>query len=285
MRPAGPVAVVGAGTMGGGIAALALGHGLPVVLVDSDAAVLAAADARIRGQLRHGQLLGALPADRPPGTLTAAADVAAVAGATAVIEAVTERPDAKRAVLAAAAAAVPRGTPLISTTSGIPVDELAAGLPRPEDLLATHFMNPAYLIDMVELVRGPRTGDAAFAAATALLAALGRRGVTVADAPGFVTSRLLHAMINDAARIVEEGVASAAEVDALLQGCLGHRTGPLRTADLIGLDNLVDSLRALHERTGEERYRPAAALLGKVAAGELGQKSGRGFHDYREVRS
>ncbi len=279
----GPVAVVGAGTMGGGIATLVLGHGHPVVLVDTDPAALAAAPDRIRGQLRHGQLLGALPADRPQGTLTAAAEVGP--GAVAVIEAVTEDVRTKRAVLAAAAAAVPPGTPLISTTSGIPVDELAAGLPRPEDLLATHFMNPAYLIAMVEVVRGPRTGDRAFDAAAALLAALGRRPVVVADAPGFVTSRLLHAMINDAARLVDEGVAGADEVDALLEGCLGHRTGPLRTADLIGLDNLVDSLRALHERTGEERYRPAGALLRKVAAGELGRKSGRGFHDYREVRS
>lgn len=285
MTAAGPVAVVGAGTMGGGIATLVLGHGRPVVLVDSDAAALAAARARIRVQLRHGQLLGALPADRPRGTLTTTTEVAGLAGTAAVIEAVTEQPATKRAVLAAAAAAVPPGTPLISTTSGIPVDELAGGLPRPEDLLATHFMNPAYLIDMVELVRGPRTGDTAFTAAGALLTALGRRSVVVRDAPGFVTSRLLHAMINDAARIVEEGVATADEVDTLLQGCLGHRTGPLRTADLIGLDNLVDSLRALHRRTGEERYRPAGALLRKVAAGELGQKSGRGFHDYREVRS
>jgi methoxymalonate biosynthesis protein len=282
---AGPVAVVGAGTMGGGIATLVLGHGRPVVLVDSDAAALAAAPARIRGQLRHGQLLGTLPADRPSGTLTTTTGVAGLAGTAAVIEAVTEQLATKRAVLAAAAAAVPPGTPLISTTSGIPVDDLAGGLARPEDLLATHFMNPAYLIDMVELVRGPRTGDTAFTAAGALLTALGRRSVVVRDAPGFVTSRLLHAMINDAARIVEEGVATADEVDTLLQGCLGHRTGPLRTADLIGLDNLVDSLRELHRRTGEERYRPAAALLGKVAAGELGRKAGRGFHDYREVRS
>ena len=285
MTAAGPVAVVGAGTMGCGIATLVVGHGIPAVLVDVDPAALAAAPARVRGQLRHAQLLAALPADRPPGTLTTAAGSAGLAGAAAVVEAVTEDADRKRAALAAAAAVVPPGTPLISTTSGIPVDELAAGLPRPEDLLATHFMNPAYLIDMVELVRGPRTGDAAYAAAGRLLAALGRRAVAVRDAPGFVTSRLLHAMLNDAARIVEEGVATADEVDTLLQGCLGHRTGPLRTADLIGLDNLVDSLRALHARTGEERYRPAGALLRKVAAGELGQKSGRGFHDYGEVRS
>lgn len=279
----GPVAVVGAGTMGAGIATLVLGHGLDVALVDTDPAALAAAADRVRGQLRHGRLLGTLPDDRPQGTLTVAAAVGP--GAVAVVEAVTEDAGTKRAVLAAATAAVPPGTPLVSTTSGIPVDELAAGLPRPADLLAVHFMNPAYLIDMVEVVRGPRTGDRAFAAAAALLAGLGRRAVVVADAPGFVTSRLLHAMLNDAARLVGEGVAGADDVDRLLEGCLGHRTGPLRTADLIGLDNLVDSLRALHERTGEERYRPAGALLRKVAAGELGRKSGRGFHDYREGRT
>lgn len=284
--PAGAtVAVVGAGTMGGGIATLVLGHGIPVVLVDLDTATLAAAEARIGGQLRHAQLLAALPGDRAAGTLRTTTAIADVAGAAAVVEAVTEHPGRKREVLAGVAAVVPPGTPLISNTSGIPIDELAAGLPRPEDLLGTHFMNPSYLIDMVEVIRGPRTGDAAFAAAEALLATLGRRGVVVRDAPGFVTSRLLHAMINDAARIVEEGVATAAEVDTLMQGCLGHRTGPLRTADLIGLDNLVDSLRALHHRTGEERYRPAGALLRKVAAGELGDKSGRGFHDYGEGAS
>ena len=279
------VAVVGAGTMGGGIATLVLGYGIPVVLVDVDSATLAAAEARIGQQLRHAHLLAALPADRAKGTLTTTTEVADVAGAGAVVEAVTEHPGRKREVLAGATAVVPPGTPLISTTSGIPIDELADGLARPGDLLGTHFMNPTYLIDMVELIRGPRTGEAAFAAAEALLASLGRRSVLVVDAPGFVTSRLLHAMINDAARIVDEGLATADEVDTLMQGCLGHRTGPLRTADLIGLDNLVDSLEALHQRTGEERYRPAGSLLRKVAAGELGHKSGRGFHDYRKVLS
>ena len=282
--PAGAkVAVVGAGTMGGGIATLVLGYGIPVLLVDVDTATLAAAEARIGQQLRHAHLLAALPADRAPGPLTTT--TADVAGAAAVVEAVTEHPGRKREVLAGAAAVVAPGTPLISTTSGIPIDELAGGLPHPDDLLGTHFMNPTYLIDMVELIRGPRTGEAAFATAEALLGTLGRRSVVVGDAPGFVTSRLLHAMINDAARIVEEGVATAEEVDTLMQGCLGHRTGPLRTADLIGLDNLVDSLEALHQRTGEERYRPAGSLLRKVAAGELGHKSGRGFHDYRKVLS
>jgi len=109
--------------------------------------------------------------------------------------------------------------------------------------------------------------------------------VIVGDAPGFVTSRLLHPMINDAVRIVGEGIADADTVDTLMRGCLGHPTGPLRTADLIGLDNLVDSLIALHERTGDERFRPCELLLEKVDCGQLGRKTGRGFYEYERALS
>jgi methoxymalonate biosynthesis protein len=144
-------------------------------------------------------------------------------------------------------------------------------------------MNPPYLIRAVEVVRGPRTDQRTLDTLHGLLAVLRRESVVVADAPGFVTSRLLHPMINDAARVVQEGTASAEDVDALMVGCLGHATGPLRTADMIGLDNLVDSLRVLHERTGDERCRPCDLLLEKVAAGDHGRKSGRGFFTYERT--
>jgi methoxymalonate biosynthesis protein len=276
------LAILGAGVMGSGIAALALGHGMPVVLLDVDRGALDRAHARIAQQLRHAALLSALPAGRAPGELV-------VGGspwdATVVIEAVTERRDAKIPALVKVARLVPPRTPLISNTSGIPIDELAAELPRPEDLVGTHFMNPPYLIPMVEVVRGPRTGEHAIAGARRLLAALGRRVVVVGDTPGFVTSRLLHPMINDAVRLLACGTATADGIDSLMQGCLGHPTGPLRTADLIGLDNLVDALTALFERTGDERCRPAELLLDKVHAGDLGRKTGRGFYDYGGVPS
>jgi methoxymalonate biosynthesis protein len=123
------------------------------------------------------------------------------------------------------------------------------------------------------------------AAVTALLTALGRLSLVVRDSPGFVINRLLHPLINVAAKVVEEGVASPEVVDGLLEGCLGHSTGPLRTGDLIGLDNLVDSLNVLYDRTGEESCRPCAGLLEKVSAGYLGRKSGRGFYDYGKVTS
>jgi methoxymalonate biosynthesis protein len=228
--------------------------------------------------------MGVLPAGGASGELVTATSVDAVAGATAVIEAITEAKDLKAKVLAEVSAVVRPGTPLISNTSSIPIDELADAVPRPAELIGTHFMNPPYLIRTVEVIRGARTGEDTLAGVQSLLGVLGRTGVVVRDAPGFVTSRVLHPMINDAAKVVQEGTATAEAVDALMQDCLGHATGPLRTADLIGLDNLVDSLWVLHERTGDEGCRPCDLLLELVRAGDHGRKSGRGFYEYEGVR-
>ena len=279
------IAVIGGGVMGTNIAALAIGHGVPVVLVEVDDAALARAEQTVRQKLRHAQLMGALPEGRQPGDFTQSLSAGAAAGATTVIEAVTELPETKAKVLAEVSAAVSPGTLLISNTSCIPIDEMAGAVARPDELVGVHFMNPAYLIKMVEVIRGPRTSDATMVAVTELLTALGRQSLVVNDSPGFVINRLLHPLINIAAKVVDEGVASPEVVDGLLEGCLGHATGPLRTADLIGLDNLVDSLNVLYDRTGEESCLPCEGLLEKVRAGHLGRKNGRGFYDYRKVAS
>ncbi|MER5494444.1 3-hydroxyacyl-CoA dehydrogenase family protein [Streptomyces sp. NPDC002454] len=279
-EPSHALTVLGAGVMGVGITVLALGHGLPVHLVDLDRERLDRARERIDGELRLAALMAALPEGTPTGTLVTGTSLKAAAGATAVIEAVTENARTKSDVLAEVSALVRPGTPLVTNTSSIPVDELAGALERPEELVGTHFMNPPYLIGTAEVIRGSRTGESTMAAAVALLGALRRKAVVVRDAPGFVTSRILHPMINDAARVVQAGTATAEDVDALMQGCLGHPTGPLRTADLIGIDNLVDSLTVLHERTGDDGCRPSELLLRLVREGRLGRKSGRGFYDY-----
>ncbi|HEX6344384.1 3-hydroxyacyl-CoA dehydrogenase family protein [Umezawaea sp.] len=282
-----PLVVVGAGVMGTGITTLALVHGVPVTLVDVDRAVLDRAETAITRNLRTATLLGAAPSDTTPGpltTVTSLADALSGPAPVAVIEAVVEDPATKAAVLAQVSSAVSAGTPIISNTSSIPVDELAAAVTRPADLLGTHFMNPAYLITTVEVVPGPRTAADVVSSAKKLLGELRRTPIVVRDSPGFVTSRLLHPMINDAARLVQEGVASAEDVDALMRGCLGHPTGPLRTADLIGIDNLVDALDVLHRRIGDERSRPCELLLEKVRDGHHGRKSGRGFYDYEEAQ-
>ncbi|MFG3055734.1 3-hydroxyacyl-CoA dehydrogenase family protein [Kitasatospora sp. NPDC048239] len=274
------IAVLGAGVMGTGIATLAVGHGLPVTLVDVDPDVVAQAPGKVRAQLRLAQLTGRLARDRTPGELTATTELAAIAEATVVIEAVTELADLKSEVLRAAAAVVAPGTLLVSNTSAVPIDEQAAALERPQDLVGIHFMNPPYMIRTVEVIRGPRSGDAAVAATLDLLAALDRDGVVVGDGPGFVINRILQRMINEAARIVEDGIATPEQVDALFTGCLGHTTGPLATGDLIGLDNVADSLRVLAERTGDAGYQPCDLLLKKVADGHWGRKNGQGFHSY-----
>ena len=276
------VAILGAGVMGTNIATLALGHGATVVLVDVNEIVLDQARKTIRQKLRHARLMGALP-DRPEGELVTGASPRDAVGASVVIEAVTELPETKAKVLAEASAAVDPGTLIISNTSCIPIDEMAASVVRPADLVGVHFMNPPYLIKMVEVIRGVRTSDSTMESVLALLSFLGREGLVVRDVPGFVINRLLHPLINSAAMLVADGVASAEVVDDLLEGCLGHSTGPLRTADLIGIDNLVDSLNVLYERTGDESCRPCGLMLQKVKEGSLGRKSGRGFYDYGKV--
>lgn len=273
------IGVLGAGVMGAAIATLAIGHGVPVVLVDVDDDTLAKARKEVRQQLKLARLMGKLPRTGEAELVTTT-DYADLADVTSVIEAVTEKPELKAKVLAEVSGVVKPGTVIVSNTSAIPVDEMADSVARPEDLCAIHFMNPPYLIRAVEVIRGPRTGDETMSKVTDLLAALDRDGVVVGDGPGFVINRILQRSINEAARIVEEGRATPEAVDAAFEGCLGHRTGPLATADLIGLDNVVDSLRVLHDRTGDRGYEPCDLLVAKVAAGDFGRKTGRGFYEH-----
>jgi methoxymalonate biosynthesis protein len=276
--------VLGAGTMGTGVAALAIAHGVPVVLMDIDQGAAARAAAEVRQHLRMCQLVAGLPvADDAETRLTVTTDCSQLAAVTAIVECVVEDADVKGKLLGAVAAVVRPATVLMTNTSAIPVDELAEALSVPADLVGAHFMNPPYLIEGVEVVRGPRTGTEALARADAVLRRLGRRPIVVGDGPGFVINRVLQRMINEAATIVEEGIATPEAVDALFTTCLGHRSGPLATADLIGLDNVVDTLTVLRERIGQDGYRPCALLRDMVERGDLGRKSGAGFFVYRTM--
>jgi methoxymalonate biosynthesis protein len=277
------LAVLGAGVMGTAIATLAIGRGFAVTLLDVDAGALERARRAVPQQLRMARLMGALPRGAGAGELTTTSAIYDLAGAGAVVESVTELPRVKARVLAEASAVVAPGTLLMTNTSGIPVDELADAVARPEDLVGTHFMNPPYLIRTVEVIRGPRSGDAAMAAVLELLEALDREGIVVGDGPGFVINRILQRTINEAARVVQEQLATPEAVDGLFTGCLGHASGPLATADLIGLDNVVDSLRVLRDRTGDAGYEPCELLLTKVGSGDFGRKTGRGFFDHRKA--
>ncbi|GLZ40297.1 3-hydroxyacyl-CoA dehydrogenase family protein [Actinokineospora sp. NBRC 105648] len=279
------VAVLGAGTMGTGIAQCLAQAGWDVVVVDPDAGARERAGAHLADQVRLATLLRRVaPGDDVVGRVRWAADAAALGAAGFVIECVPERVPLKEGVFRVLDRTCPPDAVLASATSAIPIARLAACTARPELVLGLHFMNPAPLKDTVEVVRGDLTGADTVDRALALLEGMGKRGVVVADGAGFVINRVLQLAINEAAGVVLAGTADAAAVDELFESCLGHPMGPLRTADLIGLDNVVDTLRVLAEHTGDARFTPSDLLVELVESGRLGRKSGHGFHEYRNTR-
>jgi 3-hydroxybutyryl-CoA dehydrogenase len=197
-----------------------------------------------------------------------------------VIESVPERVELKTAVLADAERHVAPDTVLASNTSSISIDRLAAALRAPERFVGLHFFNPVHAMKLLELIVGSRTGDAAVAAGRELARRLGKEVVQVRDAPGFVTSRLGVVLGLEAARMLDEGLASAEDIDRAVEAGCGHPMGPLRLTDQVGLDVRVDIADALHAQLGGGQYAAPQLLRDKVAAGELGRKSGRGIYDY-----
>ncbi|MEV1331846.1 3-hydroxyacyl-CoA dehydrogenase family protein [Micromonospora costi] len=279
--------VVGAGTMGLGIAYVAAGAGHAVEVVEVDPARGAAALTRLgelwdravgRGKLTAGEAA----ANRERVTLRGAlADVAE--GPDVVVEAVPERLDLKRAVLRDAEALNP--TLLGSNTSSIPIGELAAGLERPERFLGLHFFNPVWAMALLEIVVGPATAEETTAAAVALAGRLGKDPVVVRDMPGFATSRLGVTLGLEAIRMVADGVASPADIDKAMVLGYRHPVGPLELTDIVGLDVRLDIARTLQAAYGD-RFAPPPLLEEMVAAGRLGKKSGQGFYTWTDgVRS
>ncbi|AXB43304.1 3-hydroxyacyl-CoA dehydrogenase family protein [Amycolatopsis albispora] len=279
------IGVVGAGTMGLGVTHCLAEAGFPVVVVDPVPEALGTAPVRLAEELRRIRLVRRDPAAAPVSTVTGRVRWTGrfedLAGTGFVLECAPERIPLKEAVFAELDRCCPAGAVLASVTSAIPIDRLAACTRRPAGVVGLHFMNPAPMKETVELVRGPRTGPDTLRAAGDLLAALGKTGIVVADGPGFALNRVLMPAINEAAAVVGAGTADAATVDRLFQQCLGHQLGPLRTADLIGLDTVADTLGVLAECTGEPRFTPDERLLELIAAGHLGRKTGRGFHHWR----
>ncbi|UNO43633.1 3-hydroxyacyl-CoA dehydrogenase family protein [Streptomyces sp. MST-110588] len=285
--------------MGVGVAQCLAEAGHRVVVVDPSEEARSKGPRRLNDGLRTARLLrtrtkGAAPAS-PAASAPApgkgpAADVAAriswvphlsgLDGASFVIECGPERIPVKEAVFKELDAVCPADAVFASCTSAIPVAQLAAYTQRPDRVIGTHFMNPAYLKDAVEVIRGPRTASSTLDATLALLATMGKRGHVVRDAPGFVSNRILMPVVNDAAALLQAGTSDAGTVDKIFEECFGHAMGPLRTADLIGLDTVLDSLHVLLETTGDPRFEPCDLLVDLVRRGECGRKSGQGFYSY-----
>ncbi len=282
MSDGGQVVVVGAGTMGNGIAHVFAQHGHAVTLVDVDAARLEAALATIGANLERQVRKGAIDAATRQATLDrlrTATSLDAARGAELVIEAVPERAALKASIFRELDAAAPDAV-LASNTSSISITEIAASVERPERVIGLHFMNPVPVMQLVEVIRGLRTSDATTAAVMEATRALGKTPVEVNDYPGFVSNRVLMPMINEAVYCLMEGVAEAAAIDTVMKLGMNHPMGPLALADLIGLDTCLSILEVLQRDLGDDKYRPCPLLRKYVAAGWLGRKTRRGFFDY-----
>ena len=279
------VAVLGAGTMGNGIAHVFARAGYHVILRDVEERFLQRGMETIGKNLDREIKKGKLAeADKPAvlARLKPVTDLNAIAAADFAVEAVPEKIEIKRAVLAEADALLRPEVILASNTSSISVTALAAMTKRPDRFVGMHFMNPVPMMALVEVIRALQTSDAAFATTMDLAKKLGKTPVAVNDAPGFVSNRVLMPLINEAAYAVMEGVATPEAVDTVMKLGMNHPMGPLELADFIGLDVCVDILHVLLDGLGDPKYRACPLLKKYVAAGWLGRKSGRGFYSYEK---
>lgn len=282
------VAVIGAGTMGRGIAYVAIAKGLTVALHDTSAAALDQAREEILALIDKGVRRGTLAADvaaKASERLTTTTTLAdAVTGRDAVVENVVEDLDVKRQVLTAIESHTSSTTLVATNTSALSIDELAQSLEHADRYVGMHFFNPVHAMALCEVIRGDATSQATVEAASALARRLGKTPVVVRDSPGFLATRINCLVGNEAMRMLDEGIASAADIDEAVRLGLRYPMGPLELADLVGLDVRLAALRTLHERLGD-RYRPARCLEELVAAGHLGRKTGRGFFTYDATES
>lgn len=281
------VGILGAGVMGKEIAISCAAFGFDVVLCDSSAEVRDELPGRLRSLVRGYRLMPDGPrwdAADVLGRITVTGSLRDLTGAAWLIENITERRDAKELLYRSLAEHWSPGQYLAINTSCIPITRLAGFMPQPERVVGMHFMNPVVLVQGLEVIRSRYTDEDTVSAARDFANTLGKVPVVVNDQPGFVSNRLSHLFMNEAAFLVQEGVADAASIDTIFRLGYSHRMGPLETADLIGLDTVVNSLAVLYDEFQDSKFRCCPLLKTMVAAGELGRKSGRGFYDYSEGR-
>lgn len=277
------VGVVGAGTMGNGIAQVCAAAGLPVVMLDINEAALGRGITTVTQNLDRAIKKGKLTEADKQATLSRIETTLAhsdLADADIVIEAATENRELKLKLLKQVDDTAKSNAIIASNTSSISITQLAAGIRAPERFIGLHFFNPVPVMALVELIRGVQTSEATHAAAKAFAQQIGKHPISVKNSPGFVVNRILCPMINEAFMVLGEGLASPEDIDEGMKLGCNHPIGPLALADLIGLDTMLAVMEVLQTETGDPKYRPALMLRELVAAGHLGRKAGRGVYRY-----
>ena len=277
------IGVIGAGTMGNGIAQACASSGIQVVMVDISEAAVQRGLAQVATSLERLVKKGKLSAEDQAAALArvrVSTDYAALLPAQLVIEAATENEALKRKILAQLDALLPAETLVATNTSSISITQLAAATQRPDRFIGMHFFNPVPMMALVEIIRGLQTSDATHDAVHAMALQLGKTPITVKNAPGFVVNRILIPMINEAFFVLAEGLATAEDIDAGMKLGCNQPIGPLALADMIGLDVCLAVMQVYVDEYADSKYRPCPLLKEMVAAGWLGRKSGRGVYRY-----
>jgi len=277
------IGVIGAGTMGNGIAQVCAMAGFNVTLLDISESALQKAVATVGKNLDRQIAKQTLTPEQKQATLDnirTSTDYSVLSDAQLVIEAATENLDLKLRVLQQIAAQVSSECVIASNTSSLSITQLAASVSQPERFIGLHFFNPVPVMGLIEVIRGLQTSDVTHQLALDMATTLGKTAITAGNRPGFVVNRILVPMINEAILVFQEGLASAEDIDAGMRLGCNQPIGPLALADLIGLDTLLSILEAFYDGFNDSKYRPAPLLKEMVAAGYLGRKTGRGFHAY-----